>query len=241
LSQSVLALALALVAARPLAVVPVAAAGMSVGEMQELSSVDEQVRVAAARDGVSVQSKEQTLAALQSARTAGVSCAVGDIACWKRVAVLSEVELVLVCVAAPRADGQLALVVTLVDVAASRSPGRAVDAVPKGRDPESRIRKLIDDVFARGAEAPEPDDTSTPTPAAIEAAPTTPASTSPSFDLAAIPTWGFGAGAAGVGVVVGAAVGVAAAMAVASSPPHKPQLAAPPPPPTSGPAVVQLP
>ncbi len=257
--MNALFLALAVVSARPLAVLPVTGVHVSLAQLENLSVVDDGLRaaVAAQREDVAVQPKEQTRAALAAARAAGVQCTVGDLPCVRKLAVLDEVELVLIPVAAPRPDGSFAVVLTLVDASRPGGAGRATEILPRGKDAATRAKQLVDDVFARlapappdgppdgppdaltaRAQAPAPDEQAAPRVAA-------PATTAADADAGAAGDdrgadlrWWIIGGSAGAAVVVGAVAGGVTAWLVGTAPQER---APPPPAARSGSATVVVP
>ncbi|HEY4222912.1 MAG TPA: hypothetical protein VGO62_16255 [Myxococcota bacterium] len=178
-----------------LAVLPLTGVSVTAADVVALAPLDDAIRAAAARSGIAVQSKEQTLAALASARAAGVECAVADVACFQKIGVLAEVELVLVPVATPRVDGT-ALVLTLIDVSGARAPVRISDVVTADKP-----GPLVDALFARAAEVPIVDVAPAPVVVVDARPPVAPAPAASEW-----PWVGAIAAAAVVGVVVGGAV-----------------------------------
>lgn len=197
--------------ARPIAVLPVTGAGVTLADVADLAAVDDAVRAAVARESLSVQPKEQTVAALVSAKTAGVVCAIADVACWKKIAVLDEVELIALPVATPRKDG-FAVVLTVVDVNSGRHE-RSVAVLSRGRELDQRARALVDDVLAKLSRAAVDDVASSASPNDVPNAAAVPSAPVLARDDGVSAAWvalGVGVGGLVVGAVGGALIALAA-------------------------------
>ncbi len=158
-------------ARRPIALLPVAAERVSLESMPLLQRLNDVLRLGA-RDvpGVELQDQERTRANLASVRDMGIGCDVDDAACLGKVAVLLDVELVVVPIARIERD-RTALRVLVVGIGgahAEASADLAAEPVPK------ETRRVIEAALAAYAAAPLPADPA-PTPPPVPAAAAAPA------------------------------------------------------------------
>jgi hypothetical protein len=131
--------------ALPVALLPVAAERVSVEAMPQMARADDLLRRAvAARSDVRLLSKAQTAENLASVREMGIACAVDDAGCLGKVAVLVDVERLLVPIL--RIDGAS----TIVRVLVVDRTGRSADAqvTTTAAPNELELRTLVADALA---------------------------------------------------------------------------------------------
>ncbi|MBM4280327.1 MAG: hypothetical protein FJ137_06060 [Deltaproteobacteria bacterium] len=195
--------------ATPVALLPVAAERVGLEAVPRMTRIDVLLRrLLAARSDLRLLGKDQTTENLAAVREMGIACDVDDARCLGKVAVLVDVERVIVPIV--RIDGATTTVRLLVVDRDSHSASamRAVAAAPA----EADLRALVVDALAAplvdpvvAVEDPTPAVVAAAaTPTAVEAATTPVARRGPSPLLLA------GGVTAAVGVVVGAAGAIGA-------------------------------
>jgi hypothetical protein len=155
----------------PVALLPVAAERVGLEAMPQMARTDDLLRRAvAARTDVRLLSKAQTAENLASVREMGISCAVDDVRCLGKVAVLVDVERLLVPIL--RIDGASTDVRVLVVDRTGRSAAAHVSTTAPPT--EAELRTLVADALAAPLNdlSAEPA-AATPAPATMATAPTT--------------------------------------------------------------------
>lgn len=232
---------LALLASRSeaggLAVLPASAADIRAGDVTALDELDRAIHAAAVQQvGVAVQSMATTRAHVDAARTLGVQCGPIDLDCLKRLAILSDVDVVLAPAARRSADGW-DVDLTLVDVHAPPS-ARVNRRVQDGASLLSSCSALV----AAALQAPPASPPALVVPAGPAAVDPSPAPQLPSaasgaappITASASPASSSSSAGGGAWWVIGAGVGAAAVAAGVVMVLAIGGAGAPPPPPTPG-------
>ncbi|MBI1947458.1 MAG: hypothetical protein HYS27_17320 [Deltaproteobacteria bacterium] len=195
-------------ATSPVAVLPVAAEGrVTLEELPQLTKLDAEIREAARAAGVNLQDMDRTKANLESLRGMGISCPGEDAACLSKIAVLAEVERVVVPVAIVK-EGSWDLKLVVVDTTQKLQsfPGEVPFEPPEAM--RATVRALVSAALRSTSSvapvptppAPAPTPTPAPTPAPV--APTPAPAPGGAFQMA-----GIGLAAAGGLLFVGGGAG----------------------------------
>lgn len=166
-------------ATSPVAVLPVAAEGrVTLEAYPQLQRLDAEIREAARATGVNVQDFERTKANLESLRGMGISCPGEDAACLAKIAVLAEVDRVVVPVAVIKESYyELKLVVVDTTQRLQSFPGEVPFEPPEAM--RATVRALVSAALKSTSALaplppPPPPPTVVPTPAPAAPAPTAP-------------------------------------------------------------------
>ena len=192
-------------ATSPVAVLPVASEGrVTLEEYPQLQRLDAEIREAARATGANVQDYDRTKANLESLRGMGISCPGEDAACLSKIAVLAEVDRVVVPVAVIRDSyWELKLVVVDTTQMLQSFPGEVPFEPPEAM--RATVRALGSAALkstSTMAPPPPPPPTVEPTPA-----PVVPPAPAPPPVGGAIQMAGIGLAAAGGLLVIGGGSG----------------------------------
>jgi hypothetical protein len=201
------------------AILPVVADESSVDDVAPLQKLERRLRQGAAGTTVAVQDADTTRANMAAARGVGIDCRSSDAACLGRLAVLADVERVLVPIA--RREGALFHVrVVIVD-----SDGRSSevsDDVPLEPEPAAReavrtllLRALTTEIVRDAGSASAPPQART-APSATARPPEPAAAAAAGPDEAAPPLVVLGSALAVTGALVGVGGGIGAVAVEAS-------------------------
>jgi hypothetical protein len=137
-----------LLAAPRVAVFPLAGESVSVTDLPTVDAVDGEVRRAVQkRIGAALQSKESTMTQVQVLKDVGLVCAIDDVDCQTRIAIMADVDEAVIGVVSLR-PGAHALSLTLIDretsqiVAAVFGPIAPV-APSRAADIDALVEKLL--------------------------------------------------------------------------------------------------
>jgi len=215
------------------AVFPLAGESVSVTDLPTIDAIDGEIRRSVkAKVGASLQPRDATMTHVQVLKDVGLVCAIDDIDCQSRIAIMADVDLAILALVSLR-PGDHALRMTLLERSTStivaRVEGPIAESGPsRVHDVDVLVTRLL---VERANDAPP-----TPAPVAAQTPPTTPApptadaapppvsETAPAVvdDASPLAWWmlvGGGALAAGAAVALVAAVGGALGVEVVLSNP----------------------
>ncbi|MCC7073335.1 MAG: hypothetical protein IT383_18630 [Deltaproteobacteria bacterium] len=196
-------------ATSPVAVLPVAAEGrVTLEELPQLTKLDAEIRDAARAAGVNIQDQARTTANLESLRGMGISCPGEDATCLAKIAVLAEVDRVVVPVVVVREKfWDLKLVVVDTTQKLQSFPGEVPFEPPEAM--RATVRVLVSAALrSTSSVAPPPPLPPPPTPLAVPTPAPAPAPTpAPPPSGGGIQMAGIGLTAAGGLLLVGGGAG----------------------------------
>lgn len=196
-------------ATSPVAVLPVAVEGrVTLEAYPALKQLDAEIREAARAAGINLQDLERTTANLESLRGMGISCPGEDAACLAKIAVLAEVDRVVVPVAVVKESSyDLKLVVVDTTQRMQSFPGEVPLSPPEAM--RATVRVLVTAALkSTSTVAPPPAPTPTPTPPPNPTPAPTPVAPEPSAGTpGGLQMAGYGLAAAGGILCIGGGAG----------------------------------
>lgn len=194
-------------ATSPVAVLPVAVEGrVTLQSYPQLQRLDAEIREAARAAGINLQDLERTTANLDSLRGMGINCPGEDAACLAKIAVLAEVDRVVVPVAVVKESSwELKLVVVDTTQKLQSFPGEVPFEPPEAM--RATVRVLVSAALKSTSSVAPPPPPPTPTPTPTEPTPAPVAPTPPPAPGGGLQMAGIGLAAAGGLLCVGGGAG----------------------------------
>lgn len=203
----IVSLAGSLAAALPVAIAPVEAERVSLGEVPLYSQLDDALRAAVLRAGIPLQDKETTAESILAVRQALADCSADNVECMSKAAVLSGVSRLIVPIV--RRDGDLFKTrLLLVDGSGHAVEIEGLMPIPRGDAVRTTFQKQAASALIAAAVnadiAPRPAKVAEPEAVLLDADPADAGGRA----LFVSPAFGIGALSVGGLLVVGGATGL---------------------------------